>query len=95
MVSELDSSHLQSTLSKLHDFLDQLDSIPASPVEATVADWKARLDKVQTKLDLAKIILELEADVNDLGSGLPSGTHLLTFTGTLYSLTMYYCHLFF
>ena len=73
MVGELDSTHLQSTLAKLHGFLDQLDSIPASPVEATVADWKARLDKVQTKLDLAKIILELEADVNDLGSGLPSG----------------------
>ena len=73
MVGELDSTYLQATLAKLHAFLDQLDSIPASPVEATVADWKARLDKVQTKLELAKIILELEADVNDLGSGLPSG----------------------
>lgn len=73
MVSHVDTSSLQSSLKKLHDFLDQLDSIPASPVEATVADWKARLDKVDSRLQLATVILELEADVNELGSGLPSG----------------------
>lgn len=73
MVGAIETNALQTTLAKLHGFLNQLDSIPASPVEATVAEWKSRLDKVTTKLGLATIILELESDVNDLGSGLPSG----------------------
>lgn len=73
MVEELDGGALTVSLSKLESFLNQLDSIPASPVEATVADWKSRLAKVSNKRELATTILELEADINELGSGLPSG----------------------
>ena len=73
MVVALDSAALQATLGKLNGFLDQLDSIPASPVEATVADWKARLAQVTNRMELATTILNLEADINELGSGLPSG----------------------
>ena len=73
MIDAMDAHAMAATLKKLDGFLDQLDRIPASPVEATVADWKSRLAKVTTRLELASIILELEADINDLGSGLPSG----------------------
>ena len=73
MVVELDNGAMHSSLAKLDGFLDQLSSISASPVEATVAEWKERLAKVSNRLELATTIIELEADINELGSGLPSG----------------------
>ena len=61
------------------EFLDQLDSIPAAPATSSVADWKARLQAVTTNEQLVTAVLELEGDINSLGSGLPSGRLLSLF----------------
>ena len=39
----------------------------------SVADWKERLSTVHTTEDLISATLDLEADINDLGTGLPTG----------------------
>jgi hypothetical protein len=69
----LDTAAVQASLTKLREFLDHLDAIPANPVSSTVADWRGRLEGVQNQEQLATVVLELEADINDLGSGLPTG----------------------
>jgi len=69
----LDTTAVQASLAKLREFMDHLDAVPANPVNSTVADWRVRLGSVQSREQLATVVLELEADINNLGSGLPTG----------------------
>lgn len=59
-------------------FLEEMDAIPAAPVTTSVADWKARLATVRTFEELGRAAIDLEADVNGLGVGLPTGLLLHT-----------------
>lgn len=64
---------VKQAVAKLLGFLEDLHSIPAAPVSTTVEDWKRRLGEVDTREQLGSAVLDLEADVNMLGSGLPTG----------------------
>ena len=64
---------VKQSIAKLQEFLEDIDSIPAAPVTTTVEDWKRRLGTIETREQLAIAVLDLEADVNMLGSGLPTG----------------------
>ena len=65
---------MQDSVSKLRSFLEQLAGIPAYPVGITVEDLTDRLGDVGDGGGLAAVALEVEASINQLGSGLPTGT---------------------
>jgi len=71
--SALDSAAVQASLGKLRAFLDQLGGVPITPAGSTLDEWGGRLGEVRSCGELAAAVVNLEAGINQLGSGLPTG----------------------
>lgn len=73
LIQNAGTKAINASVKRLNAFLTQFQSISASPMTTSVADWKERLSTVHTTEDLISATLDLEADINDLGTGLPTG----------------------